>query len=61
MQILVNNGAGQFDTPEELATGIGLLDTKRNPIALFSAELNGDGVADLVVTGQNIGLLFSNP
>jgi cysteine-rich repeat protein len=59
VKVLVNNGAGQLDTPREVETGE--LETRLSPVSLFSDEFNGDGVADLIVTGKNIGLLFSNP
>jgi cysteine-rich repeat protein len=54
-----NNSAAQFDAPRD-ASG-GLFETRRAPVSLAAADLNGDSVPDLIAAGENLGLLLSNP
>jgi cysteine-rich repeat protein len=53
------NNFGQFDPPRD-ASG-GLFETRIGPVSLVAADLNRDGVPDLVTAGENLGLLLSNP
>jgi hypothetical protein len=59
VNVLVNNSQGQFDIPQ--IAGNGVFNTRVGPSELNTADLNRDGVLDLIVSGENVGLLLSNP